>query len=397
MIDARASTSFLARAATPRWTVVALIALVALLAGPASPASAEDVLTPVVATAIATPEPVLASDGRQHLAYELQLINRSSAKITVRSIETLAGGKVVAKLSGKGLAAVMAPYGGTGLSDKLTAGQGAFVMMDVSFPGKAKLPRRLEHRIVVAEKPRSPANASRYLTAPTAVVQQPAVVLVPPLRGPGWVVGNGCCNTITAHRGAVLPVNGALHVAERFAIDFVQLNSANRLVDGPTDMLSSYGYFGAPVYSAAKGKVVGVLDGIPETPAGTFPAGITAAEAGGNHVVVDIGRGRFAFYAHLQPGSIRVKVGDRVGSGQVLGLLGNSGNSDGPHLHFHVMDGPSPLASNGVPFRFSRFTTAGTVTNLEPLTQGAVAQIDPRPRGPHRQQLPLDLEIVDFE
>lgn len=380
----------------PAWMAATFVVLAVLLAGPLARAGAEDVLTPVIADAVATPEPVLASDGRRHLAYELQLVNRSSAQVTVRSIEALAGGKLVEKLSGKGLAAVMSPYGGGGLSDKLRPGEAAFVMMDVSFPAGAKLPRRLEHRIVVSEKPRSPANANRYLTAPTPVGQRSAVVLAPPLRGSGWVVGNGCCSSITAHRGAVLPVNGALHVAERFAIDFVQLNSLNRLVNGPTDMLSSYPYFGTPIHAAAKGKVVGVLDGIPETPAGTFPAGITAAEAGGNHVVVDIGDGRFAFYAHLQPGSIRVRVGDRVDTGQVLGLLGNSGNSDGPHLHFHVMDGPSPLASNGLPFRFDRFTTSGTVTNLDPLTKGAVARIDPKPRGPHRRQLPLDLQIVDF-
>ena len=46
----------------------------------------------------------------------------------------------------------------------------------------------------------------------------------------------------------------------------------------------------------------------------------------------------------MQPGSLKVKVGDTVKTGQVLGLLGNSGNTDSPHLHFHVMDGPSPLA-----------------------------------------------------
>ncbi|HYH52951.1 MAG TPA: M23 family metallopeptidase [Solirubrobacterales bacterium] len=375
--------------------LVALVALTALLAAPAG-AAAEDELTAVVASAVAAPEPVLGSDRRQHLAYELQLVNRGSAKITVRSIQTLAGGKVVATLAGKALAAKMVPYGSGGLSNKLGAGEGAFVLMDVSFPGKAKLPRRIVHRLQLSEQPRSPANATRYLTAPTAVVQRPAVVVAPPLRGAGWVVGNGCCAALTAHRGAVLPVNGAIYVAERFAIDFVQLNSTNRLVTGPADMLSSYAFFGAPVHAAAAGKVVGVVDGIPETPAGSFPKGITAAEAGGNHVVVDIGKGRFAFYAHLQPGSIEVKIGDRVRSGQVLGMLGNSGNSDAPHLHFHIMDGPSPLASNGVPFRISQFTTAGTVTNLEELTKGAPAAIVPKPLGPHRQQLPLDLQIVNF-
>jgi len=367
-----------------------------LVVGSVGRAGAEDVLTPVVATTLATPEAVLASDGRQHFAYELQLVNRGSAKITVRSIETLARGKVVGTLSGKALEAVMVPYGGGGLSNKLNGGEGAFVMMDASFPGKAKLPGRLVHRLTIAEKPSSPTNAHKYLTAPTAVIKAPAVVVAPPLRGSGWVVGNGCCSALTAHRGATLPVNGAIHVAERFAIDFVQLNAANRIVNGPVDMLSSYGFFGAPVHSAAKGRVVGVLDGIPETPAGSFPPSISAAEAGGNHVVVDIGQGRFAFYAHLQPGSITVKVGDRVAGGQVLGMLGNSGNSDAPHLHFHVMDGPSPLASNGLPFRFAKFTTAGTVTDIEALTKGEVAQIVPQPRGSHAKQLPLDLQVVNF-
>ena len=64
--------------------------------------------------------------------------------------------------------------------------------------------------------------------------------------------------------------------------------------------------------------------------------------------------------------------------GQALGLLGNSGNTDAPHLHFHVMDGPRPLSSNGLPYRFSRFTVEGTLTDLAKLQAGAVAKIDPR-------------------
>ena len=91
-----------------------------------------------------------------------------------------------------------------------------------------------------------------------------------------------------------------------------------------------------------------------------------------------------------------VRKGQRVRAGQPLGLLGNSGNSDAPHLHFHVMDGPLPLASNGVPFRFSRFTVSGTVTNLDALTQGAVAEMKPRPTGPRSRVLPLNNQVIDF-
>lgn len=374
---------------------VALSALGLLVAAPSASAAREE-LTAVLANVIEPPEAVLADDGRQHLAYEVQLINRAPYDVTVRHIQALAGGKVVASMAGKGVAAMMAPYGEPKPGATLHRGQGAFVLMDVSFPAKAKLPRRIVHRLQITESEPSPANAKRYFAAPTPVIRRPAVVLTPPLRGPGWIVGNGCCSSLGAHRGAVLPVNGAPHVAERFAIDFVQLTPANRLVDGPIDMLTSYPYFGATIYSASKGKVVGVVDGIPETPAGTFPKNIGAAEAGGNHVVVDMGGGRFAFYAHLQPGSATVKVGQRVQAGQPIGRLGNSGNSDGPHLHFHVMDGPSPLASDGVPYRFTRFSVRGTVTNLVPLTEGAVAAIDPQPTGTRARMLPLDLQIVDF-
>ncbi len=79
---------------------------------------------------------------------------------------------------------------------------------------------------------------------------------------------------------------------------------------------------------------------------------ITLETVGGNYVALDLGGNRFAFYAHLQPGSIKAKVGDRVRKGQVLALLGNSGNSTEPHLHFQVTDGNSPLGSEGLPYVF---------------------------------------------
>lgn len=100
-------------------------------------------------------------------------------------------------------------------------------------------------------------------------------------------------------------------------------------------------------------------DGLPEQTPGALPTGRRVRSAGANHAVVRIATRRFAFSVHMQPGSLRVRVGDRVRAGQVLGLLGNTGNTDAPHLHFHIMDGPSPLQSNGVPFVLSRFTGEG--------------------------------------
>jgi len=381
------------RAIAPLVLLAALLALV--LAAPAAAAPREQ-LTPVVGNPIASPEPVLASNGRRELAYELQLINRTESTVTVRKLEALAGGRVAEKLSGKALEAVMAPYGQAAHSIKLKPGQGAYVVMDVSLARKAKVPAELTHRISLTMDPRQAAVATDYELAPTKVTRREAVVLAPPLRGPGWVVANGCCSAFTAHRGTVLPVNGAPHVAERFAIDFVQIDPLGRLFEGPLDQLSSYPYFGDEVHSATAGTVVGVVDDIPNTPAGAFPPAITAERAGGNHVVVSFGGGHYAFYAHLQPGTVRVKVGQKVKVGQTLGLLGNSGNSNAPHLHFHVMDSPHPLASNGMPYRFTNFTVEGTLTNLEGIEAGETAKITRAGLGPRRGELPLNDQVIAF-
>ncbi|HEX5712678.1 MAG TPA: M23 family metallopeptidase [Solirubrobacterales bacterium] len=378
--------------------LLALAALLVSLLTVPSAGAAQDEFTPVAASVLATPEPVLGGDGRQHLAYELLLINQSDrATATVRSIRALAGGKVVGSLAGAALATAMKPLGQEKGGVRLGRGEAATVLMDLSFPRGARLPRRLVHRIAIAQRPPSPVVATAYLAAPTPVSRRPAIVVAPPLRGPGWVVGNGCCAEPTSHRASVLAINGALHAGERFAIDFIQVAPNGRIVEGPWERLSSYPFFGAGVFSSTAGRVVTVVDGLPETqPQLELPPG-TAADAGGNHVVVAMGGDRFAFYGHLQPGSITVAVGDRVRVGQPLGRLGSSGNSNAPHLHFQLMDGPLPLAASGVPYRFSRFSAEGTLANFVPFFIGQPAQIAPKPVGPRRGELPLNRQVVGFD
>jgi murein DD-endopeptidase MepM/ murein hydrolase activator NlpD len=74
-----------------------------------------------------------------------------------------------------------------------------------------------------------------------------------------------------------------------------------------------------------------------------------------NTAVVDHGKSEFALYAHLQPGSVRVRVGDHVKAGDVIGKLGSSGNSTEPHLHFQITDKPD-IGGAGVPMNFSNIT-----------------------------------------
>jgi hypothetical protein len=381
-------------------TALAAVAALFLSTAALAPAAPIDRFTPVVAEVLATPEPVLASDGRRHLAYELVLTNRTYplAKVTVRRVEAIAGGKVIGSLSGKRLAAVMKPFGEMKPGTTLRPGETATVLVDLPFRRGEQLPGKLVHRLVVSQQPASPVSAMSFRAAPTPVSRREAIVVAPPLRGPRWVVGNGCCAAPTSHRAGVLAINGGLYNGERYAIDFFQLTPGGYLADGSHKQLSNYPYFGADVLSATAGRVVEVFDGMPDVPVTLNLPPITIARAGGNHVVVALGNGAFAYYAHLRPGSIRVKEGDRVQVGQVLGLLGSSGNSNAPHLHFQLMDGPIPAGSNGVPYRFSSFTSEGTLTNFVPVfALGAKAQIAPKPTGTRSKELPLDLEVVSFK
>ena len=143
----------------------------------------------------------------------------------------------------------------------------------------------------------------------------------------------------------------------------MQLDAQNRITHGDPLRNESYPQFGAEAIAVADATVAHVRDGLADRTPGAMPTDTTVENADGNSVVLDLGSGRFALYAHLQPGSIPVAAGDRVKRGQRLGLVGNSGNTDAPHLHFHVMDSPSPLASNGLPYVFRSFVGEGTVTS----------------------------------
>jgi len=156
------------------------------------------------------------------------------------------------------------------------------------------------------------------------------------------------------------------------------------------------------VIAVADGTVVATRNDLPEQPPGKLPANLPIDQADGNFVVLDIGGGAFALYAHMQPGSVRVVAGAKVKRGDMLGKVGNTGNTSAPHLHFHVMDGPSPLTSNGIPYVIDRFTIraidkAGTADFDKAEATGSPLTLTTlNPPLDKRNVLPMDLTVVDF-
>jgi murein DD-endopeptidase MepM/ murein hydrolase activator NlpD len=178
------------------------------------------------------------------------------------------------------------------------------------------------------------------------------------------------------------------------------LSSNGTIYKGDQTNPESYPYFGADIYAVADGPVVAVLDGLPEQVAGKSPTGLPLDQYGGNHIVQDVGGSNYAFYAHLKTGTVKVKPGDQLISGQVIANLGNTGNTDPPHLHFHVMSTPDPLRSNGLPFVFKDFTLDGRLASmdtLDPLLAGQPALMAPglTPRD-EKNLSPLVLDVMTY-
>ncbi len=254
-----------------------------------------------------------------------------------------------------------------------------------------RIPSRLEHRLVFgrSQPPLVVAGAE------TTVDHRAPSRVSPPLEGDDLVV-LGCCGRNIGHRFALLEVEGSLYLAQRFAIDFLRVDEQLNFYSGDPAKNESYFAYGDQIRAAAPGIVVAARDGVPDnTPPNIPPEAMTFEGASGNFVTVDHGDGRFAMYAHLQPGSQRVGIGDRFRRGQILGLVGNSGNSDFPHLHFHITDGPSNLGANGVPYVFDRFRLDARVEGLESEPQMPVLVPAPPPRL-RINQLPLTGDVISF-
>jgi hypothetical protein len=358
-------------------------------------------ITPITQSVLSLPRWFTGADNRVHLVYELLLTNAFPVPVTVTSVEVLdaAQGRAVATLGGDTLTAAMSLLtSGAMPTTTLPPSTVGVVWFDLPFATREQIPAEVVHRLTVTVPPGLPVPTSiTAVGAAAAVDLRPPTVLGPPLRGPRWVAIGSCCDG--PHRRSIQPLDGRLYLSQRFAIDFNLLDAQGRITAGDPNRNDSTAGYGRPVIAVSDATVAAAVDGIPDQTPGD-PYQVTLENADGNHVILDLGEGRFAFYAHLRPGTVAVRSGERVRRGQLLGELGNSGSSDGAHLHFHVMDRPSALAADGLPYVFDAFELTGHTPPLAELLPLYEAQqpipIDTTGAGPRRDALPLSGDEVAF-
>jgi hypothetical protein len=334
---------------------------------PAAFAQSSISFPPFLEMRVPKPPTVATAENGPFLAYEVHVTNFTPQPITLKKLEVMSSSdqRVIFTLGDSALMRAVTRPGMAPAAQaerlKVNGGMRAVVFLWVPL-GAGVAPKSVRHRLTI-DQGTGDSVRTQQLDGAVVPVTGEAVTIGPPLRGGPWLTGNGPADA-SGHRRSLIPIYGTPAIAQRFAIDFVKVADDDKTFKG--DQLKNESYYaeGVDALAVANGTVVEVKDSIPENVPGVNSRAvpITLETVGGNHVIIDVGGGYYAFYAHLKPGSLKVKLGDKVTRGQVIGLVGNSGNSTEPHLHFHMADASSPLGSEGVPYRLDSFEIVGHCT-----------------------------------
>lgn len=307
-------------------------------------------------------------NGVEVLAYELLVTNLEKTECKLLNLECLSEGKVIKSYVGPDLLAIskQMAWGGTQLKAPVLApGQATIIFLWLE---GSPIPKSLTHRLTV-DTGEGPLALEGIETQ--VVTSEPIVVGLPFQKAGRWAA-IGAPSNQAGHRRAVLFLDGRPWLSQRFAIDWIMLGPDGLAARGNGSKNEDHYCYGVEAVAVADGVIAETYDKIPDQkPSPTERSvPITTETIGGNWVALKLGEGQYGMYAHLIPGSLRVKKGDKVKRGDVIGLVGNTGNSTAPHLHFHVSRTPNWTKSVGLPYQIDSFHTVGRIKDSETQPDG---------------------------
>lgn len=310
-------------------------------------------------------------DGKYHTRYELLLQEVNGVDKTIEKIEIWEQSQLLVEYSGEALTELLSGYG---------ENQTAFAFITLQ---TESIPTRIDNRVSIRNGSSSSLEVRQYVVEldDTAVTR-----IASPVKDGVWYFAELGAHE---HHAKFLDFEYAHPVnSQRWAVDLLKVwledESVCREDCSRNEQFATYAQ---PFYAVADGTVVAVYDGVVDNLPGQVPEDLSSQEHAGNYILQDLGEGIYALYAHAQPNSLLVKVGEQLTQGQPLGHIGNSGNSTAPHLHFHLVelkmdelkDNLQVFNGEGVPFTFEQFM-----------------QLDPLP-GIRTQEMPADDSILLFE
>lgn len=322
----------------------------------------------------------LPMENKQALAYELELTNKSKNNINIRELRIFDNNNnLVKKYDNYNLQ----------ISTKtLDADAKILIYIWLEFPKESRVPTKLTHRINIVNNSEKIIFQGLSLEIPNI---KPTILGTPFKDKATWFAANAPSAT-SKHRTSM--------PSQRFAVDWMSIDDNGRAFKNNGEKLDDWNGYGKDVVAVADGTIVLMQDNIPENIPGSHRAvPINATTIGGNFLSLELASGEFVVYAHLIPGSLVVQPGDRVQKGQILAKLGNSGNSDAPHLHLHVSNKPEPLQGQGLAYVHEYFETIGSNDNLYTIIAGGDvfnSMIFSKNQSLRSLEMPAENSIVKF-
>jgi hypothetical protein len=259
----------------------------------------------------------------------------------------------------------------------IEAGKSAVLYIAAKTNKGVVFPDSIIHRIITAADSLDGAAVSTHTTK--------IKTLKAPVKGSDWIAADGPGNGIDNHhrRGNIILGGRAIN-SRRFAIDWKKVKDSLSFSGDPANV-QSYFCYGEKIFAVADGTVVTATDGLPDNIPGHGKAfhpavPLTFEKLPGNTIVIDLGDGQYAHYMHMKSGSLKVKKGDHVTKGQLLGNIGNSGDAREPHLHFEVTTSAQLLLGEGIPYVIDSYRLG---------YQDGSDEV-------RNKQLPKEKEIVEF-
>ena len=300
------------------------------------------------------------------LSYELDLQNTYRNSLFISKIEVVdyEKDKVIASFDSSYLKVHLKRPGVNNIDELLEMKASAYAIANMWLELETdELPENFFHRISFQLEDRQGdlQETKEDLTLVEFPEQTDLKIGLPFNKGKWFYIAN-------AHRDSRSITEGKPTYPQRYALDWAAITEDNLFEIDSSETIETYVTYKQDILAVSDAEVVFVKDSIAENNpfSNRLAVRITRETIGGNYVVLDIGNGVYAFYGHLVPGSLKVKVGDKVKEGDILGRLGNSGNSSGPHLHFHLeTKSKYPLGGEGIPYVFDEFVQLASYSDDE--------------------------------
>jgi hypothetical protein len=223
----------------------------------------------------------------------------------------------------------------------------------------SQVPQRIKHKLILTK------NSKQWIVEGEEVsVSKAAVPLFsPPLKGELFMSANSTTLENNHHPKICVTYKGNTTIPERYCIDWNKIDASGNTYNGDPGVCENWYIYGQNVYAVSIGEVVSVNDGMPDQfPVGTKSADLTMFNGIGNSVTLAV-PGGYVTYGHMIKNSIAVKIGQSVSRGQLIGKVGNSGNSDAPHLHIGLHTDFPYYISEGLPYCYDSIEKIGSVEN----------------------------------